>query len=134
MGNEHGTEESTAGLSMELIVRNHAIFREANEGIREAAEEHVENRDGDVLVPFICECADPNCTEIVRATLEQYREVRNKPRLFLNVPGHQASSQGWAEAAGGYDGYVIVEKLGPAGELAEALEDEDLLPPKRTAL
>jgi hypothetical protein len=133
MSNEHGTEASTAGFSMERITRNDAIFREANEGIRDAAEEHVENRDGDVLVPFICECADPNCTEIVRVTLEQYREVRSQPRLFLNVPGHQASAHGWAAAVSGQDGCIIVEKLGPAGELAEALEDEELLPRKRTA-
>lgn len=132
MGNEHSTEESTAGLSTELIVRNDAIFREASEGIHDAAE-HVENRDGDVLVPFICECADSNCTEIVQVTLEQYREVRSQPGLFLNVPGHQASAQGWAAAVGGQDGYVIVEMLGPAAELAEALEHEELLPRKRTA-
>jgi hypothetical protein len=47
-------ERSTAGFSMERIVRNDALFREANEGIREAAEDHLE---GDEQVPFLCECA-----------------------------------------------------------------------------
>lgn len=125
---KRGTQESTAGLSVERIARNDAIFREANEGISDAAEQHVENRQDGVRVPFICECADPNCREIVRVTLEQYREVRSDPRLFLNVRGHQASAQGWAAAVAAQDGYVVVEKLGAAGDIAEELEGEDLLP------
>jgi hypothetical protein len=35
MAEERGTQQSTAGSSMERIVRNDALFREANEGIRE---------------------------------------------------------------------------------------------------
>lgn len=128
---QHGTPESTAGLSMERIVRNDAIFREANEGIRDAAEE-VESREGDDLIPFICECADPNCREIVRMTLAQYRDMRSDPRHFLNVPGHDASAHGWVAVIASHDGHVIVEKLGPAGELAEELEDANLLPPRKT--
>ena len=126
MAKERGTEESTAGSSMERIVRNDAIFREANERIREAAEEHLE---GDDRVPFLCECADPDCHEIVHLELAEYQLIRSDPRLFVNVVGHQASSQGWAEAVAGRDGHLIVEKIGPAGDLAEELEDEELLRP-----
>ena len=131
MAEERGTQQSTAGSSMEGIVRNDALFREANEGIREAAEEHL---NGDELVPFVCECADPNCHEIVRVTLAEYQLIRSDPRLFINVPGHQASAQGWAEAIAGRDGHVVVEKVGPAGDLAEELEGEDLLPPRERHL
>ena len=125
MAEERGTEQSTAGFSMKRIVRNDAIFREANEGIREAAEEHLESGD---RVPFVCECADPNCHELVRLTLEEYQLIRSDPRMFINVDGHQASSQGWAEAVASRDGHVVVEKLGPAGDLAEELEGEEVLP------
>jgi hypothetical protein len=125
MAAQRGTEQSTAGFSMERIVRNDAIFREANDGIREAAEEHL--LDGDERVPFLCECADPNCRELVRLTLGEYQLIRSDPRLFVNIPGHQASAHGWAEAIAGRDGHVVVEKVGPAGDLAEELEGEDLL-------
>jgi hypothetical protein len=126
MAEQRGTEQSTVGFSMERIVRNDAIFREANEGIREAAEEHL--TDGDEQVPFVCECADENCRDFVQMTLAEYQLIRSDPRLFVNVAGHQASAHGWAEAVASRDGHVVVEKVGPAGDLAEELEGEDLLP------
>ena len=126
MAEQRGTEQSTAGFSMKRIVRNDAVFREANEGIREAAEEHL--ADGDEQVPFLCECADPNCRELVLLTLAEYQLIRSDPRLFVNVAGHQASAHGWAEAIAGRDGHVVVEKVGPAGDLAEELQEEELLP------
>ena len=125
MTEERGTAQSTAGFSMERIVRNDAIFREANEGIREAAEDHLE---GGEQVPFLCECADENCRELVQLTLAEYQSIRSDPRLFVNVAGHQASAHGWAEAIASRDGHVVVEKVGLAGDLAEELEGEDLLP------
>ena len=118
MAQEHGTDHSTAGLSAERIARNDAIFRTANEGISQVAEAQ-QMQD---LVPFICECADPACVEIVRLSLAEYLHVREDPRTFLNVPGHQASAQGWAQVVESHDRYVVVVKVGPAGEVAEQLE------------
>ena len=118
MGEEHGTDHSTAGLSAERIGRNDAIFRQANEEIDKVAE--AELLGG--LTPFICECADPACQEIIFMTLAEYDDVRQDARTFLNVPGHEASSQGWAQVIETHDSYVVVEKIGPAGEVAEQLE------------
>jgi hypothetical protein len=129
MGEEHGTELSTVGLSVERIARNDATFREANEGIRDVADRE---GIGDVdPVPFVCECADPGCRELVRLSLEEYGMIRADPRLFVNVPGHEASAQGWAEVVARRDGHVVVEKVGRAGDIAVELEDENLLPPPR---
>jgi hypothetical protein len=115
---EHGSDRSTAGLSAERIGRNDAIFRRANERISEVAEaEHFDEQ-----VPFICECADPACREIIPLMLDEYADVRRDARLFLNVPGHQASAQGWGQVVETHDHYVVVEKVGPAGEVAEQLE------------
>jgi hypothetical protein len=117
---QRGTDHSTAGLSAERIARNDAIFRNANEGISEAAEAAgIEDQ-----VPFVCECADPACREIVQMSMQEYREIREDPRLFLNVPGHEASAQGWGQVVENRDRYVVVVKVGPAGEVAEQLEGE----------
>ena len=75
---------------MERIVLNDATFREANDRIEVKAEEHTQ--EGDV-VPFVCECADPNCREIVHMTLDEYRTMRSDPTLFVNLPGHHASAR-----------------------------------------
>lgn len=126
MSVEHGTGQSTAGFSVERIARNDATFREANDGILSIADDQFED---DERVPFVCECADPNCRELVRMSLDEYRMLRADPRLFVNVPGHEASAHGWAEVVARRDEHVIVEKVGRAGEIAEELEAETLLPP-----
>lgn len=118
MSKKHGTDHSTAGLSAERIGRNDAIFRQANERINEFAKAHQPEES----TPFICECADPDCQDVVFIPLAEYSAIRDGPRLFLNVPGHQASSQGWAQVVETHDSYVVVKKIGPAGEVAEQLE------------
>lgn len=103
----------------ERIARNNATFRDANERISAAAGAYAV----DMAVPFICECSDPSCSAIVRLDLEQYEEIRADPRHFLSIPGHQVASQGRAVVVAERDGYSIVEKIGHAGEIAEALDE-----------
>jgi hypothetical protein len=106
-------------LMAERIARNEATFRDANERIGAAAGLYeAENR-----VPFVCECADPTCTEIVSLELNEYEEIRANSRRFFNVPGHEDASQGAAVVVTQGDGYVIVEKTGHAGDVVEALDE-----------
>lgn len=121
MSHELGAAESTAGMGVERIARNDAIFREANDRIGDAAEHH----QVDMRVPFICECADSSCREIIPLMLADYAQIRSDPRHFLNVAGHEASAQGWVEVVARTDGHVTVEKLGQAGEIVEELEGEE---------
>jgi hypothetical protein len=104
-------------LTEERIARNDATFREANERIEAVADEH---GFGDP-VPFICECAELRCTELIQLPIEEYRYVRTNPRWFINVPGHQVAMQGAGSVVEERDGYLIVEKEGHAGEVAEEL-------------
>jgi hypothetical protein len=120
MSKERGTQASTEGLSAERVARNDAIFRHANEGISESAQEH----DVEHAIPFVCECADPECRELVQLTMDQYGEVRSDPRQFLNAPGHEETREAWSEVVARRDGYVTVAKLGRAGEVAERLEGD----------
>ena len=61
-----------------------ALFRDVNERIAESAERFdAEETD------FVCECADPNCTHRVTASLVEYEEVRDDPTTFLLLPGHE---------------------------------------------
>jgi hypothetical protein len=104
-------------LTPERIALNQIAFRQANEQIEAAAD-----RMGLIgRVPFICECADPSCTEIVRLSNEAYEEVRQHPRRFFTAPGHQtiAVEAGAATLVEEHKTNVIVEKIGVAGEIAE---------------
>lgn len=105
-------------MTQERIARNQSTFREANERIEAAA--------GDIElsgpVPFICECANRDCVEILRLTLEEYEAVRRHPRRFINAPGHEADSvdAGADDVVECNGGYVVVDKIGVAGEIAAA--------------
>jgi hypothetical protein len=105
------------------IAENQSRFREANEEIEAAADRmHLRGR-----VPFLCECPRSECTDLVRLTLEEYEEVREFPRYFLTVPGHQdvAVDRGAAVVVAEEDGrYVTVEKIGLAGEIARSRYDD----------
>ena len=100
------------------MARTDATFRDANEHILERARQY--GLGG--LVPFICECAEESCTTIVPLSLEEYGHVRADSTHFLNVPGHQVAGQGHVRVVEEHDRYVIVEKIGRAGEVARDLD------------
>lgn len=113
-------------LVEERIARNDAAFRRANERISAAAETY----GVDIPVPFVCECADPECSEVVRLKLEAYEEIRTDSRRFFHVPGHRDADGTAGVVVAERDGYVIVEKTGHAAEIAEALDERN--PTKRS--
>jgi hypothetical protein len=116
-GNNLRMEENP--VTPERIAENDATFRVANEGISETAEEY-EIDEG--LLPFICECADPACTDVTQLTRSEYEEIRANPAYFLNVPGHEVNAKAWGRVVGAKDRYVIVEKLGEAAEIVKAVD------------
>jgi hypothetical protein len=97
--------------SEERSARNEASFREANEGLE---EKRLELRVGG-LTPFLCECDDPRCTELVRLTLAEYERIRSHPNRFVVVAGHEPES----ETTEVHDRYAVVEKTGAARRVAE---------------
>lgn len=106
----------------EQVARNDDAFRKANERLELGA---LAVRGNDPI-PFLCECAEPGCTEVILLSLEEYEAIRRDSRTFVNVPGHEASANGWAEVVADRGHYVVVEKIGAAGVLADALDDRRL--------
>jgi len=99
-------------ISIERKTRNEAIFRDANEEIAKVREQ-LTVVDG--RTPFLCECEDPTCREIVRATIEDYEKVREYPSRFLLAHGHT-----WAQGrvVEKKQDYLVVEKTGEAARIA----------------
>jgi hypothetical protein len=100
------------------IARNDATFRLANERIAETAAE----QGIDDLVPFVCECAEPRCTEIIQLSLDAYESVRSESAQFLNARGHEPADRGQTRVVAEHDHYVVVAKIGRAGDVARALD------------
>jgi hypothetical protein len=106
----------------EKIARNNSSFRVANEGIESSVIEH--DLDPGVPIPFICECSDTRCTEIIRVTLEEYARVRANSRWFAHAVGHEEAVDGAVRTVERNQRFVLVEKIEHAGEVADSLAGE----------
>jgi hypothetical protein len=77
------SRRETAVDEYERRALNEALFRDVNERIAESVE-----RSDTKRTEFVCECADPSCTDRVPATLAEYESVRKQSTTFLLAPGH----------------------------------------------
>lgn len=107
-------------MNAERIAHNDSAFRAANEQISgKATAIHTAE---DQLIPFICECADSDCTTVLQLNLVEYEEIRINSRQFLNALGHDRV-EGPVEVMYKNHNYLVVKKSGRAGEIAEELDD-----------
>jgi len=89
------------------IVKNNRTFRDANERIREKAEQYDAPLE---RIPFLCECPQADCVQIVRLTMSEYASVRANPRHFFTAPGHETSERGVAKVVDHNGAFTVVEK------------------------
>lgn len=101
------------------LATNQSAFRRSNERLRKAAGSH--RFTWSDHVPFVCECADENCREIVMLTLEEYEIVRAHPTWFVLVAGHEDEDSAQERIVDAEQGYAVVEKVGAAGVEAARL-------------
>ena len=84
--------------------RTEALFRDVNERIAESAQRFEADS-----TQFVCECADPNCTHRLEATLDEYEDVRADGATFMLAPGHAHNDiERVLEDRGGFH---VVEKV-----------------------
>lgn len=97
-----------------------ARFRYSNERLRRTAA-HIRFEPTD-RVPFLCECADRDCFEVVMLSLEEYDRLRAHPSWFLLVAGHEDDESPEERVLEAENGYAIVEKINAAGTAAARLQ------------
>jgi hypothetical protein len=117
-GKADGVEDAAA----EKIAENNNRFREANERIALVVEE--EGLSGEPM-PFICECSDRRCFDLLLLLPDDYARVRSNPRWFLHAPGHEPQIEGAVRLVETHEQYLLVEKIGHAGEVAAELEGQE---------
>jgi hypothetical protein len=104
--------------SLERATKNELRFRDANVQIEEFREK-VGLTD---RVPYLCECEDELCRQVMRLSAQEYRKARVDERHFILAPGHPFRSGGIVAEC---DGYVVVEKTGEAAEVIAREEHGD---------
>jgi hypothetical protein len=101
------------GKKQRRAAANEATIRDVNEGIERGQWPGEE----DSPVGFRCECARLGCNQLVELTVREYEEIRSNPRRFVVVPGHEFPDV--ETVVESRRGYVIVEKLDQAAQVAE---------------
>jgi hypothetical protein len=96
-----------------LRARNELLFRQVNERIEQISGE--ERRAGELII--LCECGHKECLEHVEIAPEDYEAVRRAGSHFVLLAGHEDPEM--EDVVARHAGYVVVEKRGEAGELAE---------------
>ena len=87
------------------VAMNEATFRKVNEGMEVG-------QDPAGLLTFVCECGRLGCSKLILLAREEYEAVRENPRRFAIVDGHEILE---AEAiVERHERYVVVEKSGGA--------------------
>jgi hypothetical protein len=87
----------------ERLIANEELFRRVNEEARRLSVE------GDVPMELrvVCECTDRDCRQALTMATAEYEWLRQNPRRFVVLPGHEAPAV--EQVVERFDGYVIVE-------------------------
>jgi hypothetical protein len=93
---------------------NQDLFRQVNRKVASFGNGHVP------YLELVCECSTTDCHERVELTLEEFAGVRSDPRHFAVHPGHVDGR--FERVVTRHERFLVVEKVGEAGEVAEALE------------
>jgi hypothetical protein len=100
--------------SQQRAGRTEALFREVNQNIASLEESFGGATDEPV---YICECERVGCAERLAIDPEAYRRARQEDRRFLLRPGHENLQI--ERVIERNPDYLVVEKTGEAGEVAE---------------
>jgi len=93
------------------VAMNEATFRKVNEGMEVG-------QDPSGLLTFVCECGRLGCTKLIQLRREEYERIRENPRRFAIVDGHEILEA--EQIVERHDRYLVVEKAGdPEADIVE---------------
>jgi hypothetical protein len=108
----------------ERAAQNQSLFREINERIDEL-EERWHTDSG---AQYLCECLDTSCmNRIPGLSRHEYQQIRSDPAEFVILPGHEKPDV--EEIVERTPHWLIVRKIGTAGEVAEQLAAQSATTP-----
>jgi hypothetical protein len=105
----------------ERAAQNQSRFRDYNERIEPLNRVHTWTEPP--MPDWVCECASVNCVVPVRLTMAEYEAIRADPTRFLVVPSDEHVLPDVERVIERHERYWVVEKLGQAAEMSEALDE-----------
>ena len=109
-------DDATASKRDTALAENEILFRDVNEQLASAeqSESPIEQLD------LVCECTDRTCVKVFTMPLSEYEWLRQDPRRFVVLPGHEAPAV--ENVVERYAGFVVVEKHPETHRLVEAAD------------
>ena len=102
--------------------QNEDLFRRLNERLHVLANVASSSvLASELPESFICECSRPSCSRVLELTPQEYLRVREGDRRFLVFPDDAHTSPELEVVIERHESYWVVEKVGEAGEAADAL-------------
>jgi hypothetical protein len=95
------------------LVQNEILFRKLNERVASAEAGRPE-------LELFCECSDRECLKVLTIAGSEYEWLRQNPRRFAVLPGHEAPSV--EDVVERHERFVIVEKHAETSGDAEAAD------------
>jgi hypothetical protein len=93
------------------VAMNEATFRKVNEGMEVG-------QDPSGVMTFLCECGRMGCNKLIELTRPEYEHVRENPRRFAILDGHEIPEA--EHIVERHERYIVVEKSGhPEAEIVE---------------
>jgi hypothetical protein len=99
------------------VAENESLFRSLNETLVIDLQTYDPETDRHAC---LCECKNEDCFDRIWLAREEYEPVRADGRRFIVVPGHVDPGAELVVEAN--DRYVVIEKRGEAGIVAEELD------------
>ena len=107
--------ETEAPKRDRLLAQNEILFRRINERLAAG--------DGTSLpqvLELVCECSDRECLSVLRIATAEYEWLRQNPRRFAVLPGHEAPAV--EDVVERHERFVVVEKHVETHEQVEAAD------------
>jgi hypothetical protein len=104
----------------EPAAENQSRFRALNERIQ--AHNQVHHWVDPPMPDWVCECAYETCSAPVQLTVAEYESVRTDATRFLVAPSDDHVLPEIERVVERNDRYWVVEKLGQAADMSEALD------------
>jgi hypothetical protein len=121
-------------LSERRQIENEMIFRQANEKIGDNLDAidagYIEDdnpefiRSDDILLYFLCECSDEDCTDRIQLKLSTYQKIHENRSAFIVKPTHQVEAI--ETVIDTKDTYSVVEKNNVIPEPCGTLNETDI--------
>lgn len=99
----------------ERIAKNETVFRAANREIERADEEGGAGPDEQIEV--LCECGREECDGVITLAVREYDGVHSQADRFVVLRGHESAEI--EKVVEERAGYLVVDKFGEAGDIAE---------------